>query len=191
MNDATDGMKITKVDGLSGFVQKLAQANDQLKGLLETILSEEALKQMSNPTFAAFPRTEKEFKEGKWDNDVTMSMGPIGSYKTKYSYAIRKADPNKIDVTGSMAYTAPKSGEAGGLPFTIKAGTLTADKISGTITIDPKNGRIAESNMEMVLTGNLTIDIAGMDTKVDLTQKQTSTLKTTDTNPVASAKAAK
>jgi Family of unknown function (DUF6263) len=191
LNDPNEGPKIIKVDGLSSFVQKLAQTNESLKGLLETILSEEALKQMSNPTFAAFPRTEKEFKEGKWENDVTMSMGPIGSYKTKYTYALRKGADNKVDVTGSMAYTAPKGNDATGLPFTIKSGTLTADKISGTITLDPKNGRIADSTMDMVLTGNLQIEIAGMDTKVDLTQKQTSTLKTMDTNPVPSAAASK
>jgi len=189
VNDPKEGIKVTDVEGLQGFVSKLASTNEQLKPLLETILSKDALKQMSNPTFAAFPKSDEEFKKGSWTSGpVTLNMGPIGSYETEYTYTAKKNDPTKIDVSGTMKYTAPKSTDAQGLPFTIKEGTLTANKISGAITIDPKLGRLLDSVIDMELTGKLKIDIAGMVTEVDLTQKQKSSLKTLDADPVPSKK---
>jgi len=187
--DSKEGIKVTDIDDAerAKFVNKLAAANEQLKPLLESILNKEALKQMSNPTFAAFPRTDEEFKKGSWNYDVTLNMGPIGSYKTQYTYTINPKDKNKIDVSGTMDYTAPKTDAASGLPFIIKKGDLKADKITGTVTLDPKAGRIADSTMQMDLTGKLTIDIAGMETDVTLNQKQASSVKTLDTNPVPSS----
>jgi hypothetical protein len=181
--DEKEGMKVTKVTGVPGFVGKLAAANEQLKGLLESILSEEALKQMATPIFAAYPRTDKEWQEGKWSNTALMNMGPIGTYTTVYTYA--KSDKeNTIGVTGTMSYKPPETKDAAGLPFVIKEGsTLKAENIKGTVTLDPKLGCIKESDITMDLKGLLKIDIAGVDTSVDLTQKQSSTMKTSDKLP--------
>ena len=182
-DDKEDGIKVTKVAGLKPFVDRLAAANDQLKGLLENILNEEALRQMANPMFAAFPRTEKEFTDGKWMNTATMNMGPIGSYKTDYTYTLNKGDTSKIDVTGAMTYKAPEAKEASGLPFTIKEGNLKADNIGGNVVLDLKAGRIKSSMIKMDLKGTLKIDIAGVETSVDLNQTQTSSMETMDTEP--------
>ena len=186
-SDPKEGIKVADVEGLQAFVNKLAAANDQLRPLLEQILSKDALKQMSNPTFAAYPKSDEEFKKGTWSYDATLNMGPIGQYKTQYTYKISDKDKNKIDVTGTMDYTAPKADARGTLPFTITKGELKADKISGTVNLDPKAGRIADSTMQTDLAGTLTVDIAGMETQVTLNQKQVSSVKTMDTDPVASS----
>lgn len=183
-----DGVKVSDVAGLDAFVQKLSSANAQLAPLLKSILDKNALMQMTNPTFAAFPRTDAEFTKGEWTYPVVLNMGPIGSYDTTYTYTIDKKGKNKVDVTAQMKYTAPKDDkDASGLPFKIKKGDLTAEKASGTVTLDPKMGRVAESTMQMELKGTLTIDIAGMETTVELNQKQVSTLKTLDTDPIGTA----
>jgi len=184
VKDDKEGIKVTKVEGLTEFVNKLASANEQLKGLLKTILSEESFKQMTNPTFSAFPKTEDDWKKGSWEvNKVKLDMGAIGVYETNYKYTVT-VDKNKIDVTGSMDYKAPEKTDPAGLPFTIKGGKLTADKITGTVMLDPKHGRIESSTMSMDLSGDLKIDISGMETTVSLTQKQTSTVKTLDADPI-------
>ena len=108
-NDPKEGIRVTDVEGLKQFVDKLANANEQLKPLLEQILNKEALKQMSNPSFAAYPRNDEEFKKGSWNYDLKLNMGPIGTYDTKYTYTINKSDKNKIDVTGEMTYTPPRA----------------------------------------------------------------------------------
>jgi len=186
------GMWVDSVDkkSVDDFVNKLAQANEQLKPLLVSILNPDALKDMSNPTFAVYPKTQKEWDAGKWNYDVKLNMGPIGSYDTKYTYTRNTKDEKSksvIDVTASMEYSPPKSGDTGNLPFIIKKGELKADKdkTTGKVTLDPKTNRIVESDMNMELKGDLTIDIAGVETVVNLNQKQSSKVKTLNANPVA------
>jgi hypothetical protein len=87
-----------------------------------------------------------------------------------------------------MTYKAPDEKAAAGLPFVIKSGTLNADKAEGTVEVDPKEGRIKSSTMDLKLSGKLNIDIGGMVTEVNLEQTQTSTLKTYDTNPLEKEK---
>jgi hypothetical protein len=186
--DDKDGIKVTDVEGLDAFVNKLSQANSQLAPLLKSILDKNALMQMTNPTFAAFPRTDEEWKKGTWTYPVVLNMGPIGSYDTTYTYTLDPKEKNKVNVTAQMKYSAPKDDkDASGLPFKIKKGDLTAEKASGTVTIDPKLGRVADATMQMELKGSLTIDIAGMETTVELNQRQVSTLKTFDTDPIGPA----
>lgn len=185
-NDKRKGaIRVLSVDSkdLEAFVNKLAAANEQLKPLLKNILSADAIKDMSNPTFDAFP-TDEEFKKGEWTSDITLNMGPIGSYKTVYTYTPDKGDKNKLAIKADMTYVAPKEDKSASLPFTIKKGDLTGKSANGTIVFDPKTGNIADSKMEMDVKGKLTIEIAGMETEVDLNQKQVSTLKTYYADPL-------
>lgn len=55
----TKTMKVTKVEGRTEFVDSLVKANPQMKPLLEQILSEKALQEMAQPTFAAIPGKEE------------------------------------------------------------------------------------------------------------------------------------
>ena len=59
-----------------------------------------------------------------------------------------------------------------------------ADNATGTITLDPKTGNVASSDMKMDVKGTLVIEIAGMETSVDLNQTQKSTLTTKYEDPL-------
>jgi hypothetical protein len=188
VNDKDKGVQVTDVDtkDLDAFVNKLAAANEQLKPLLKQILTKDAIIQMSNPTFAAFP-SEKQFTDGKgkWKLPVDLKMGPIGSYDTTYTYELK--DKTKVEVSATMKYNPPKTADAGGLPFTIKSGNLEAkEPAKGVINL--KDGKIDNSSMTMKLAGKLDIDIAGMTTEVELNQTQESKLQSFDTEPTAWAK---
>ena len=188
VNDKDKGLQVTDVDtkDLENFVNKLAAANEQLKPLLKQILTKDAIIQMSNPTFAAFP-SEKQFTDGKgkWKLPVDLKMGPIGSYDTTYTYELK--DKSKVEVSATMKYNPPKTGDSGGLPFTIKSGNLEAkEPAKGEINI--KDGKIDNSKMTMKLSGKLDIDIAGMSTEVELNQTQESSLKSFDAEPTTWAK---
>jgi hypothetical protein len=172
-------LKVTNVEGLKEFIEKLATANEQLKPLLNSILSKEAMIQMSEPTFAAWPKDGKMDPKG-WSYGAVLNMGPIGSYDTKYTYTPDGAE--KIKVGATMTYKAPDEKSASGLPFTIKGGSLNADKAEGWVEIDAKGGRIKKSEMKLDLSGKLQIDIGGMVTEVAITQNQTSTMETLDAN---------
>jgi Family of unknown function (DUF6263) len=192
---------ITKVEGRDEFLKKLTAANQQMKPLLDQILSDKALEQMAAPTFAALPNAEKA-KGDKWEAKSTLDMGPIGKYDNTFSYvydgkntdakdeAEKKWD--KIKVTTELKYAAPDDkAPTGGLPFRIKSADLTSKDATGTVYYDPAKGRVVRSVMNLKLNGTLNIEIGGQTTPVTLSQTQDTNVETTDTDPTKATAAAK
>src|SRR5262249_55283278 len=66
-------MKVTKVEGRKEFIEKLGATNQQMKPLLESILSEDALKQMADPSFAAIPGKEVA-KDETWKQTSKLNL---------------------------------------------------------------------------------------------------------------------
>ncbi len=183
----TKKLEVSKVEGQKEFVDKLVKANPQMKPLLEQILSEKALKEMAEPTFAVLPNEPKAPGE-KWTRKTQLDMGPIGKYDNEYTYTYEGKDNklDKIKVDTALKYTPP-TGEAagvGGLPFKIKSADLKSTNASGMIYFNPEKGRIEKSNMSLDLKGDLSIEIGGQTTKVELTQTQKTDLETYDDDPL-------
>jgi hypothetical protein len=180
--------KVIKIDGREAFLKKLTEANPQMESLLKQILSEEALKEMADPTFAAVPN--REIKKGEsWDKTSKLDMGPIGRYENTYKYTDDGKDKDnkyKIKVETTLKYFAPdEKASGGGLPFKIKSATLASKDAGGTIIFDPDKGRVDSSDMKVTLSGDLKIEIGGQNTDVHLDQTQTTTVKTSDNKPDA------
>jgi hypothetical protein len=176
-------MKVTKVDGREEFLKKLTQANQQMDTLLKKILSDEALKQMADPTFGIMPN-KPVAKGDSWKRESDLSLGPIGSYKSVHTYTYEGQDDKnkdlaKIKVETTLTYVAP-TGTEEGLPFRIKTADLKSKNAKGTVLFDIKKGRIEKSEQSLELEGNLDIEISGMSTKVELKQKQDTTVTTSD-----------
>jgi hypothetical protein len=180
--------KVEKVEGKEAFIQKLGAGSAQMDALLKKVMTEDALKEMTDPTYKLFPDAAKKAGE-KWERSTKLNLGPIGSYDLTYKFNYvgpekegPKKDMDKIEVETVIAYTAPKD-LTEGLLFRIKEGSkLTSDPAGskGVIYYDPKAGRIDEANIKIKLKGDLTVVIGGTDTKVELTQEQTTTIKTSD-----------
>lgn len=178
-------LKVDKVEGRKEFLDKLSTANQALQPLLTKILSEDALKQMADPTFGVLPPPGKKIGES-WDATSTLNLGPIGTYTNKYKYTWKEQDAkNKdleiINVETTLTYTAPTEADPA-LPFKIKSSTLATkpEKEPGKITFNTKAGRVEKSDVTINLSGTLTIEIGGNSTQVELTQKQTTTVETRD-----------
>jgi hypothetical protein len=182
----TKDQKVTKIEGREDFVKKLGQANPNMQQLLGQILSEQALKEMAEPTFASIPNKEVA-KGDKWTKDTTLDMGPIGKYTNTYTYTFEgqegKLDKIKVDTT--LKYMPPdeKTGAAG-LPFKIKSADLKSTSATGNVLFDPEKGRVDRSNFKLDLSGDLNIEIGGQTTKVELKQTQETSVETSDTNPL-------
>jgi Family of unknown function (DUF6263) len=187
-------MKVIKIEGRDEFINKLTKANPQMEGLLKQILSDEALKQMADPAFAALPDKPVKKGDAPWDKKSTLSMGPIGTFNTTYKYTYDGKDGklDKIRVDATLDYAPPGPNASTALPFKIRdQGTkLDSKKASGTIWFDNEKHRLDHSEMSMLLEGTLSIDISGMASSVNLTQDQKTTVKTTDTNPAKTAEPA-
>lgn len=193
-------LKVTKVEGREEFVKKVTEANPQMAGLLRVILSEDQLKQMAEPAFAVVKgKGEKVKPKDSWTRESKLSMGPIGSYDTKYTYTYvgpeektgadgKKVTLQKIEMKTELVYKAPDPKDATGLPFKIDTGNLKTTEASGVIYFDAEKGRVAESTMDVKLEGKLTISVAEQKADVDLKQDQKTTTATSDKNPNDSTK---
>ncbi len=184
--------KVTAIKGRDDFLKKLTGANQQMEALLKQILSEEALKEMADPTFAAIPNKEVK-KDEKWEKVSKLDMGPIGKYENTYKYIYEGPDKDKkskIKVETELKYTAPadNTSASAGLPFKIKSADLKSSDAGGTILFDADKGRVEESNLHVTLKGDLSIEIGGQATAVNLEQTQTTKVTTSDTNPITPAK---
>lgn len=183
-------LKITKIAGRDEFVQKLVKANKQMQPLLEKILSEDALRQMAEPTFAVVPSDTNVEKGKTWKKETTLDMGPIGKYKNEYTYKYEGPDDkdkklDKINVETKLTYQPPEKQESvGGLPFRIKSAKLESKDSKGGVWFNRDKGRVEKTDMSVTLEGTLEIEIGGQQTKVDLSQKQDTKVETSDTNPV-------
>jgi hypothetical protein len=185
--------KVEKVDGRDDFIKKLGSGSQQMDNLLKKVLTDDALKEMADPTFKLFPDAPKK-KGDKWERKTTLNLGPIGSYDLLYKFTFVEPDkegPNKdfdkVTVETSIVYTAPKDATEG-LLFRIKGDSkLTSDPAgsTGVVYYDPKAQRIAEATINIKLKGDLVVVIGGTDTKVELTQEQKTVIKTSDTSFLA------
>ena len=177
--------KIIKVLDREEFVKKLVNANPAMQPLLSGILDEKAFIDMSEPTFRVVPNKEVAVGD-TWELKNTLKLGPIGSYVSEYKYTYSgKADAlDKISIAATLKYE-PGSSSSGALPFKIEKATLESTKATGEVLFDTAKGRPSKSSMLMEVKGNLTIDISGSKTPVELTQSETTTTETSDTKPGA------
>jgi hypothetical protein len=182
---------VEKVDGKDDLLKKLGSANAQMEALLKKVLTDEALKQMADPTFGLTPAKEMK-KDESWEKKAPVNLGPIGSYDLTYKFTYKGKDADKkeldrVEVLPTMTYKAPAEG-GDGLLFRIKGGTLTTeDPKPGYILFDPKTGRIVQSQIKVKLKGQLNVTVGGTDTTVDLYQEQTTTVNTQDKSFVTPA----
>jgi hypothetical protein len=190
------GYKVEKVEGKEAFVSKLGAGSAQMDALLKKVMTDDALKEMTDPTYKLLPDAPKK-KGDKWEKKTNLNLGPIGSYELTYKFTYAepekegaKKDFDKLEVETAINYTAPKDGGEG-LLFRIKDGSkLVSDPAGskGTVYYDPKAQRIEEATINIKLKGDLVVVIGGTDTKVELTQEQKTTIKTADTSFLAQKK---
>jgi hypothetical protein len=180
----TKSWKVEKVEGKDDFIKKLGAGNMQMDSLLKKIMTDDALKQMADPTFGFIPDSPKAPKE-TWEKKQTLGLGPIGSYEVSYKFTFAGKDPvkknlDRIDVTTSLTYKPPTESTEG-LLFKIKDGKLTSKDLDpgqqSAILYNPATGRIEEATIFLKLRGELTVTIGGTDTKVELDQSQKTTIE--------------
>jgi hypothetical protein len=185
--------RVVEVQGRDQFIASLGAGSQQMDTLLKNIMTDDAVKQMADPTFGIVPDAPKKPGES-WTRDTTINLGPIGSYTVKYTFKYvgpgegDKKDKDKIEVETTLVYNAPKTAPDG-LLFRIKEGKLNSEgPAKGVIYFDSKAGRIDSAEIAIKLKGDLVVTIGGTDTKVELNQEQKTTIKTSDTSYVAPKK---
>ncbi|MBX9623002.1 MAG: hypothetical protein K2X82_04230 [Gemmataceae bacterium] len=191
----TKTWQVEKVDGKDEFVKKLGAGSPQMDSLLKKILTDDALKQMADPTYGLVPDQPKAVNE-TWEKKQTLNLGPIGSYEVTYKYTYKGKDPtqkdlDRVEVAPTLTYKPPADAPDG-LLFKIKEGKMESkpldpDQPPSVILYNPATGRLARATISLKLRGELTVTIGGQDTKVELEQRQTTTIEGSDTTLLPSA----
>ena len=179
---AKDG-KVSKVEGRDDFIKKIGAVNAQMTTLLTKVLSDDAMKQMSDPTFGISPG--KPVKKGDtWDKKQELNLGPVGAYTVTTKYTLENIDNGtaKIKSEPKLEFKAAND-QNDGLPFRIKSATLKPKPGTGDAEFDTKAGRLKRQTSKVEFEGELDIEIGGQSAKVEVRQDQTTTVTTSDTDP--------
>jgi hypothetical protein len=178
--------RVEAVSGRDAFIASLGAGSPQMDALLKKVLTDDALKDMCDPTLKLVPEPGKEPKKAgdTWERKAPLNLGPIGTYEVtyKFTYAGPEKDLEKITVDATLTYVAPKE-NPDGLLFRIKEGSLASEgPAKGTIYYNPKAQRPESAEINLKLKGTLTVAIGGTDTKVELNMEQKTTTKFSDTS---------
>jgi hypothetical protein len=105
--------------------------------------------------------------------------------KRKFTYEGRsnKLDKINYEIT-DLKYEPPGANAGAGLPFKIKKVEVKSSSAKGTILFNSDLGRMESSTGESKIAGKMLFDFIGQQVDVDLTQTQTSTIRTSDSNPL-------
>jgi RNA polymerase sigma factor (sigma-70 family) len=178
-------LEIHRIDGRDEFVRKPGVANKQTQPLIDKILTEDALREMADASFASL-LMEPARPGDSWTKMRQRDMGPIGAYRTtsRCTYVGVKDGLDKITVVSSLKYPLPaKKDGIEGLPFVIREAAMSG-KGSGVLLFDRVKGRLARTELNLKLAGTLSIEIASQPTQVKLSQTQQTTVQTMDINPL-------
>lgn len=177
-----ENLEVVKVEGYSELLDKLADGDETQRKLFEAVIPEAGVKQLFSQTFVAGPN--KPVKVGDtWAQNDKLPLGGLGEVTTKQKFELKSIKDGlaTVSVKADLVF---KPGTGGGLPFKITKADLTAEKFSGTHVFDIKAGRLKESKTEMVMSGSMTIGVAGQEIDAALKQKMKSVSVVTDKNPV-------
>jgi hypothetical protein len=150
---------------------------------MKAMMPETTIRQSFGQTFLIAP--DKKVGIGdKWDRTDKMALGPLGNFETKSAFTLESVKGNiaTISMKGNMSFK--EGGADTGLPFKISKADLKAEKFTGSHKFDMKAGRLSESKMEMVMSGTMTIEAAGMTIDAKMKQKVSMTGVVTEKNPI-------
>ncbi len=188
----TPDLTVAKVDGRAEFAKRLTAASPQLEPLVDRLVTDDSLKPMVELTFGAVPNKEEK-KGDKWERTMKQSFDALGTTDIKLSYTDdgpgTGANVEKFAVKAKGTYKPPAEKPLQGPPFKITGGDaeVTGD---GTVEFRKDKGRVDKADLKLTLKGKLKVNTDGgtKDTEVDVTRTQTTTLATSDDNPIPKKK---
>jgi len=183
-----DKMTIEKVEGRDVAIQKLSNANSSTEPIIRAILSDEALREMIDPSLGMMPPAEKAVNES-WERKAPLNLGPIGSYERTYTFTYKGKDTgpttkdfDRVEVKPSLTFKPPAAG-TDSLLFRVTAGTITTKEVKqGYILYNPKAGRVEQARINLISEGELDATLGTAQSKVKLYMDQKMELDTSDTS---------
>jgi hypothetical protein len=178
---------ITKLEGVTDFIQKAFADNPVLKQTMAATLNADSLREEQQNILAGF-LSDKPVKRGdKWTRKAMIPLGPLGGFTSEgeYRYQGRSRLDNreldKIDATWILTYVPPK--QKGGLPFEISKGEFKTPTAQGSYYFDTDRGKLAQAERKYNMKGTLTLSAMGQVVEMEMEMDQTSKIRLLDRAP--------
>ena len=193
VNDAASGAVVDVTYSNRGTVSTVSGIQDAMKAVVEQnagaaqftggAQTDEGAKLSFEEQFVAFP--EKAVKEGDtWEKPFTMALPQVGKFegKTTYKYEgiekVEGRDLHKITFTNDLSIDVNQKADGANVTGTLK---ITAS--SGTALFDAEKGIIVSLETSATVSGNLNIEVGGMNIPLQQEQTQKSSTKVLDGPP--------
>jgi hypothetical protein len=175
-----DGDKITKFEGFDAFMKRLAEGDENFAAIGKQFMTEDMIKKDVEELFTALPKGSIS-KGHKWDKDLSVPMGPLGTLKNinHYVYKGAESDGDLVTYTSDVKWAPGKGGDL----FKVSKATLKSDNARGSFVFDSAKGRLVRGSKSMTMSGTLTLDVMGNEIEMEMSQDSTSTLRVLTRNP--------
>jgi len=174
---------ISDLSGYEQFEKRLADLDEMEAKMIKLILTPETLKSVMDMAFGIVP--DRAVNKGdSWRKQIVVPAGPIGTVKfdTRFTYEGNAPMGEQVSALGSFTYELPKK-DADGLPFRVLKANFKSPGGKGTIYFDAVQGRLRSFEMNMPMSGSMTLDIAGMQLDMNFSADEIRTIRLTAKNP--------
>jgi hypothetical protein len=185
----TPSFRVEKFDGLQAFLGRALQGRPEtVDRVIRTLLPARGFKEGADATFNIGPVKASVHKGESWTRKITRDYSPVYSLDVtcKHTYLGKQGKTEKVLVEITEVKLGPLTANPppAETPFKVKKVKLKSGRGSGVILFDRATGRLVSSVGEVTIEADITLDIAGQQTVVELWQTEKTTIKITDTNPL-------
>ena len=179
--------QLIRFDGYANFVKRVANGNIQFERLFQSVLSEKTLQQTMVQLLTSLPGTNVS-RGQSWQQKQTLNVGPFGTLAVDRTFEhkglMNGDDGTFVDVglMGTAKYALPDPDKSR-LPFKISQGELIVDRFQGSGSFDMQRQRMRALDVELHVTGKLTISVGPQKADLMIDQTQTSRLRVLDSLP--------
>lgn len=172
-------LKVKEMEGYEEIIKRLAGDDPSLRRVVQSLLSEEQLKQAIQHSLGFVPQKDVAVGE-TWNRELHLNLGPLGSVRTVLSFKLAgKATVDgkeliKIEYLPTMQYSPPAA-DASNPELAILQGSISLKDGKGVAYFDVQAGRLHSSNLTLQLTGNMKAKLSGKE--IPLTFEQTQTIE--------------
>jgi hypothetical protein len=179
--------RVEKVEGVEPFLRRAFQDKPaEVKRIAKAILPW-LLTIGTAATFPIGPADGRKIKrEDGWTRESSEDMGPFGKWAvtSRYTYQGKDCACDKIAVAVKLKHVPRAPKPAADLSYRVKGIHLSRADGSGVLLFDSTRGRLVSSVVEVRIEGTFTVEIGGLETEIGLSQRQKTTIKITNTNPL-------
>jgi len=180
--------QVTKFEGYTAFVTRVAGGNEKQALLFQSILGEETFRATLTNIFTLFPGKPLQ-DDQSWESKSTLPLGPFGMLETTRKITlgeVAEKDGNQLanlSITGSARYKQPEK-QYKSLPFSVKEGDLKTDGAKGDAIFNLTTGRLQSLNVAIDLKGTLEVKIGTQTEELKLTRKREVIITVSEKKPV-------